>query len=183
MDNKTDKSAVGKRIRNLRETASETQKELADVINTTPDSISKIENGIMGLTFDNMILIAEHYKVSLDYLCKGEGGTDLLDTLLKYVNLSFDSRTDTLEISNWHSVPVLSINKNFFEYLMKTAKAKANKDIPEDLRQTWIDRETETFKEGIKHDSYQSAVSIIPVKEELVWSNNELLITVSNTDY
>ena len=79
MSSKTDRKSVGQRIQELRKKNKETQKELADIINSTPNSISKLENGDMGLTFDNMLLIAEHYNVSLDYLCKGEGGSNLLE--------------------------------------------------------------------------------------------------------
>ena len=58
MNNKTDRKSVGQRIKELRKKNNETQKELADIINSTPNSISKLENGDMGLTFENMLLIA-----------------------------------------------------------------------------------------------------------------------------
>lgn len=61
MNNKTDRKSVGQRIKELRKKNNETQKKLADIINSTPNSISKLENGDMGLTFENMLLIAEHF--------------------------------------------------------------------------------------------------------------------------
>lgn len=56
MNNKTDRKSVGQRIKELRKKNNETQKKLADIINSTPNSISKLENGDMGLTFENMLL-------------------------------------------------------------------------------------------------------------------------------
>ena len=44
MENKTDRKSVGLRIQELRKKNKETQKDLASVISTTPNSISKLEN-------------------------------------------------------------------------------------------------------------------------------------------
>lgn len=46
MNNKTDRKSVGQRIKELRKKNNETQKELADIINSTPNSISKLETVI-----------------------------------------------------------------------------------------------------------------------------------------
>ncbi len=181
MENKTDRKSVGKRIQELRKKNSETQKELADIISATPNSISKLENGEMGLTFDNMILIAEHYKVSLDYLCKGEGGTNLLDTLNKYISLNYHKISGITADDTVYPLPVLSINKAYFDYLLQTAYANADDNLPEQLKKQWIDIETQKFNESIIHDSYQDSASVIPVKETIVTSNPDLHITVSNS--
>ncbi len=181
MENKTDRKSVGLRIQELRKKNNETQKDLAGIINSTPNSISKLENGEMGLTFDNMILISEHYNVSLDYLCKGEGGSNLLETLCKYVSLDYNNISGVTDNDTVYPLPTLSINRAYFEYLIQTANAKADKYIPEELKRQWLDIETKKFNEGIIHDTYKDYASVIPVKESIIHSNPDLLITVSNS--
>lgn len=181
MENKTDRKSVGKRIRELRKKNKETQKELADVISATPNSISKLETGTMGLTFDNMILIAEHYKVSLDYLCKGEGGTNLLDTLNKYISLDYHQTSGITADNTVYPLPVLSINRAYFNYLLQVANATADDNLPEKLKEQWMDMETQKFNESIIHDNHQSFASVIPVKKSVVSSDPNLFITISNS--
>ena len=180
MENKTDRKSVGIRIQELRKKNKETQKDLAEIISSTSNSISKIENGEMGLTFDNMILISEHYKVSLDYLCKGEGGLNLLETLNKYVILDYHDISGVTDNDTVYPLPILSINRAYFEYLIQTANAKADKNIPEELKTQWLDIETQKFNENIIHDTYNDYASIVPVKESIIHSNPDVLITVSN---
>ena len=78
-----------------------------------------------------MILISEHYNVSLDYLCKGEGGSNLLETLNKYVTLDYHDISGVTDNDTVYPLPTLSINRAYFEYLIQTANAKADKNIPE----------------------------------------------------
>ena len=73
MDIKTSPEAIGLRIKELRKKNNETQYDLANAIKCNQNNISKIEKG-GSLTSVNLIAIANHYNVSLDYLCKGEGG-------------------------------------------------------------------------------------------------------------
>ncbi len=181
MENKTDRKSVGLRIQELRKKNKETQKDLASVISTTPNSISKLENGEIGLTFDNMILISEHYNVSLDYLCKGEGGSNLLETLNKYVSLDYHDISGVTDNDTVYPLPTLTINRAYFEYLIQTANAKADKNIPEELKTQWLDIETQKFNENIIHDTYKDYATIIPVKESIIHSNPDVLITVSNS--
>ncbi len=181
MENKIDRKSVGLRIRELRKKNSETQKDLANIISLTPNSISKLENGEMGLTFDNMILISEHYNVSLDYLCKGEGGSNPLETLNKYVSLDYHDISGVTDNDTIYPLPTLSINRAYFEYLIQTANAKADKNIPEEVKRQWLDIEIKKFNEGIIHDAYEDYASVIPVKESIIHSNPNVLIAVSNS--
>lgn len=181
MENKTDRKSVGLRIQGLRKRNKETQKDLASVISTTPNSISKLENGEIGLTFDNMILISEHYNVSLDYLCKGEGGSNLLETLNKYVSLDYHDISGVTDNDTVYPLPTLSINRAYFEYLIQTANAKADKNIPEELKTQWLDIETHKFNENIIHDTFTDNAIVVPVKESIINSNPDVLITVSNS--
>lgn len=181
MENKTDRKSVGLRIQKLRKRNKENQKDLASVISTTPNSISKLENGEIGLTFDNMILIAEHYNVSLDYLCKGEGGSNLLETLNKYIKLYYQKVSGVTDNETVYPLPVLSINRNYFDYLVQTATADADDNLPEALKEQWIELETQKFTESIIHDTYKEFASVIPVKESIVQNNPELHVTISNS--
>lgn len=182
MENKADRKAVGKRIRELRKKHNETQKDLANIIKTTPNSISKLENGDIGLTFENMLSISEHYNVSLDFLCKGEGGTNLLDTLNKYVKLYFRKFSGVTDTETIYLLPKLSIDRSFFDYLLQTANAKADSNLPEELKKQWIELETQKFNENIIHDTYQEYASVIPVKESIILNDQQLLVTISNTN-
>lgn len=92
MDIKSSPEAIAKRIKELREKNGETQNDLAVALKCNQNNISKIESG-KSLTSDNLIAIAEHYDVSLDYLCKGLGGANMLDTLSKYIQLYFSVRS------------------------------------------------------------------------------------------
>ena len=96
---KTTPEEIGKRIRDLREKNGETQNNLADALHCKQNNISKMERG-KSLTSDNLIAIAEHYNVSMDYLCKGEGGIDLFDTSDSFFN-ELCSKNLKLDFSNF----------------------------------------------------------------------------------
>ena len=56
------------RIRDLREDNDLSQSEIAKVIKTTQQQYSKIENGISDISGEKLILLAEFYNVSTDYI-------------------------------------------------------------------------------------------------------------------
>jgi len=56
------------RIRDLREDRDLSQSEIAKVIKTTQQQYSKIENGISDISGEKLILLAEFYNVSADYI-------------------------------------------------------------------------------------------------------------------
>lgn len=55
-------------IRNLREDRDYRQRQLAEVLHVTPNTYSQYENGVIELTAEKLILLADFYKVSVDYL-------------------------------------------------------------------------------------------------------------------
>ena len=57
-----------KRIRELREDNDILQKEIAQLLNTTQQHYSRIENGTTEITADRIIALAQFYKVSSDYI-------------------------------------------------------------------------------------------------------------------
>lgn len=62
------------RLKDLREDHDLTQKDIADVLQTTREQISKYETGKQMMGIDKYIKLAKYYNVSLDYL------TGLIDT-------------------------------------------------------------------------------------------------------
>ena len=56
------------RVRKLRKSRGEQQKDLADAIGVTQATISDIENGRRATSFDKLAAICQHYNVSADYL-------------------------------------------------------------------------------------------------------------------
>lgn len=56
------------RIRGLREDKDMTQGELAEIIGTTQSYYSQYEKGKREIPFDRIILLAEYYNVTIDYI-------------------------------------------------------------------------------------------------------------------
>ncbi len=57
-----------KRLKDLREDNDLMQKEVADKIGTTQQQYSKYELGIRLIPIDKLIILADFYKVNLDYM-------------------------------------------------------------------------------------------------------------------
>lgn len=55
-------------IRNLREDNDYRQKDIASVLNVSQNTYSQYENGVIELTAENLIKLADFYGVSVDYL-------------------------------------------------------------------------------------------------------------------
>ncbi len=55
-------------IRSLREDNDYKQKEIAAILNVSQNTYSQYENGIIELTAENLIKLADFYGVSVDYL-------------------------------------------------------------------------------------------------------------------
>lgn len=55
-------------IRNLREDHDYKQRELAAVLSVSQNTYSQYENGVIELTAENLIKLADFYQVSIDYL-------------------------------------------------------------------------------------------------------------------
>ena len=55
-------------IRNLREDNDKKQRELAEYLYVSQNTYSKYENGVLSLSPETLIKIAEFYNTSIDYL-------------------------------------------------------------------------------------------------------------------
>ena len=60
------------KLKEAREKAKLSQKEVAEIIGTTQQQINKYENEQQEMTLQRAIKLAELYKVSLDYLAGRE---------------------------------------------------------------------------------------------------------------
>lgn len=177
MDYEEMKKKAGKRIKELREKNSETQNDLAKILSTTQNNISKIENGTIGLTFDKMLLLSEHYNISLDYLCKGIGGVDLLDTLGKYIRFSYSSRSGIFsdaDTEKKHPIPVYEIDCNFSHYLAQIAHADYihRNGMPTNAKDLWIKQAKENFLDTLKSND-SKYIAFVPL-EESIFTENEI---------
>lgn len=56
------------RFKDLREDRNLTQKEVAYILKTTQQQYSKIENGKADISGEKLILLANYYKTSTDYI-------------------------------------------------------------------------------------------------------------------
>lgn len=59
---------IYQRLKDLREDADKSQKEIATVIGTSQSYYAQYENGKRTLPFDRAVTLARYYNVSLDYL-------------------------------------------------------------------------------------------------------------------
>lgn len=174
MDKKTSPGSIGLRIKELRENYQETQNDLAKAINCKQNNISKIEKG-GSLTSDNLIAIANHYKVSLDYLCKGKGGIDLLDTLDKYVHYRLAKMNGLDETAKSHLIPHIEINHSLYNCLRQISLAKKNAEMPESIKNQWIERAIEEFNNGIISDDYKDYNSFIILEQSILNENPNII--------
>ena len=56
------------RLRDLREDNNETLQDIAKLLNTTFQYYQKYEKGIRDIPFERIIILANHYNVSIDYI-------------------------------------------------------------------------------------------------------------------
>lgn len=57
------------RLKDIREDRDLKQTDIAKILGTTRQQISKWENGIQLMGIDKYIILAEFYNISIDYLC------------------------------------------------------------------------------------------------------------------
>jgi transcriptional regulator with XRE-family HTH domain len=53
----------------MREDRDLNQADIAKILNTTQEQISKWERGVQLMGIDKYMILAEYYNVSIDYLC------------------------------------------------------------------------------------------------------------------
>ena len=160
---------VGERIKFLRQKKGESQKKLGEIIGLSQNSISKLEKGETQLTLENLASIVSHYNVSYDYICTGKDNVSILSLLEKYISLNYQP----IKNGNDHLLyPLLHIDKGFFDYLIRTSRAKSEVFIPEKLRNLWIDHEIQIFNELNKNNTFTEKESIVPLPQQLIYPDD-----------
>lgn len=59
---------INERVKTLRTQNNLTQKQLAEILNIQPNSVQRIEYGTARPSLDTLIILADYFDVSLDYL-------------------------------------------------------------------------------------------------------------------
>ena len=57
------------RLKDIREDRDLKQSDIAKILKTTQEQISKWENGVQLMGIDKYMILAEYYNVSIDFLC------------------------------------------------------------------------------------------------------------------
>lgn len=180
-----DIKSIGKRIKKLRKEHHETQSQLGKEISLCQNSVSKIECGKTELTFENLMNIAKHYNVSLDYICMGKNEKTVLSFLENYISIIFRNVSQG-EVS--FNTPILSIKKSLLKYLMHTAKIRELKEMPDDIKNMWLKREETAFYDTFKQKSTNEVTEVVPAPIELLcpdserekWKQSDLLREINN---
>ena len=59
---------IFKRVRELREDRDLKQREIAEYLNVSQNTYSQYENGVISLTAETLIKLADYYGVTVDYI-------------------------------------------------------------------------------------------------------------------
>ncbi|MBR4981238.1 MAG: helix-turn-helix transcriptional regulator [Lachnospiraceae bacterium] len=174
MKQKTTPDAIGERIKILREKNHNTQNDLAEILSCKQNNISQMEKG-KSLTIDNLIAIANYYNVSLDYLCKGEGGFDLLDTLNKFVQFKYERINVLDEVDKSPLLPHIYINRYLYSCMKQISLATQNLDMPKSVKEDWIKLAINEFNEKKDIDDYKDFVTFIVLNYSTLDNNPDLI--------
>ena len=78
-----DMVASGKRLKALRKQTGKTQEQVAEAVGLEPGTISRIERGAKGMSIDSLWMFSELYRVSTEYILKGNKTVAPSDALLE----------------------------------------------------------------------------------------------------
>lgn len=102
-------STFGQRLKHLRVTAGTSQKEMATLLEITPNAYQKYEYDTREPNFQMLIAIADHFQVPTDYLI-GHGIFEHWDTLLEHKDTLFSELIATFAF-NYETISKLPENK------------------------------------------------------------------------
>lgn len=105
---------VSKRLRELRENAGITQKEIAEMLNVKPATISRYENGTNEPDTKTLRWYAEHFDVTLDWIF---GLTNHPRTIKK--DATIDGRAGIAEVNEDSEIAKSGFTSEQLEYLKK----------------------------------------------------------------
>ncbi len=175
-------SVIARRIKQLRENANETQEVLARKINMSTTTLSKIEQDIINLTLENARRIADHYNVSIDWIC---GRVDdmsvsenVLNTLCRYIKIS----THVMSIRQTHKIPFISINQYLFDFLnvLNDAYNYKKNDVPDEVIGAWLEKEKEKTLNFFQSESKEPFVKYALLSQRDI-ASDETMELIENT--
>lgn len=153
---------IGNRVKRIRKQNGETQNDLAKAIHTEQSHISKIENGTKALTMYNLFAIAEHYKITVDYILTGVSDSALLEKLKKYVSAVYRPYEEGEFYS--YSCPVLLMDTHFLKYLLQEAKITKDKKLSDHIKKEIIDEKKRDFYSYIaREENEKECFEVVPV--------------------
>lgn len=83
------KDVLAQRLKQLRKENKLKQEDLGNLINVTKTQISDIENGKKSTSIENLVVLAEYFNVSIDYLLgKSENSNTTIDKNNNTYNLT-----------------------------------------------------------------------------------------------
>ena len=167
------------RIKELRKKRGETQKILAGAISVTNSVMQNKEQGRTAISLDDLIDIAKHYNVSLDYLCGVSEHTndrepskrileDLKDVFdLMPETMLLDLHDPTLYIYNYLK---LKISEPLIKYLRSAAAAQSmlrDGQIEKDFYEDWIKGAQKKFDESFDAENPPASTEfvVLPISD------------------
>ncbi len=89
----------GQRIAELRSREGLSQAKLSEIVGLHVKTISKAERGVNGLSVDNLLALAEYFKVSLEYLVGVENEIQEIDYVISlYKNCPDERKALLIEV-------------------------------------------------------------------------------------
>lgn len=161
---------IGERIKYLRKEKGLSQEELGNAIGLTQNNISKMENGDVSLTIDNLLLLSSFFNVTTDYICTGQKNDNILNLLERYANIEYHSLNCGIE---HYDYPVLRINRFYFEYLIRIAQAKSDKRLPEDIKELWKSKEVTFFNQSRQSDNFSDYIETVPIPLQYFYPDDD----------
>ncbi len=156
------KNSAGERIKELRKKNKKTQDDLADILNCTQSTISKIENGHKSLSPDQQLTLAEYFNVSPTSLCSGTDNS-ILDILTQYIKIDYVPTKDYQS-----TYPVLNINSALVNYLFTVYLVKSALPATDSLKALLNEQEDLFYKEIEENDGTLKDLSI-PLTKEVIF--------------
>jgi|GEM_PF-1086315 len=167
-----DKSVISRRIKELREGGGETQQKLADILNISKQSLSKIEQDKMTLTLENAVNLANYYQVSVDWIAgridEKNNPIETLDILTKYIK--YTSRNpfyfEKNRLKDDDPFVSLKINAALHKYLVGIVKAEDMLKYDDlkygaEISKMYIKGITKTFLEDIDVLNWNAPIPIV----------------------
>lgn len=157
---------IGSRLREIREAQHKSQSNVAQETGINQSTLSKIENENSGLTVQNLMILADYYKVSYEYLCRGTN-LDTLTVLTDHIHLQYyecpydDSQQEYL---------VLEIDAALLNYLFQIAQANHIPKLPDKARDAWL-KDAEKEFQSTPTDNRKKA-QFIPFPAEAISRDN-----------